>query len=111
MASEITKNGGIALCAPIAPYEASRQVNREIISKYGGYIEVHVSTPLEVCEQRDRKGLYAKARAGKIKGVTGITDPYNAPLNPELTIDTSEVTPMEAVQEILLYLEEQGYVV
>ena len=109
VASEITKNGGIALCAPIAPYEGPRHINRQQISKYGGYIEVHVSTPLEVCEQRDRKGLYAKARAGLVKGVTGINDPYIAPINPDLTIDTSEITPMEAVQEILLYLEEQGY--
>ncbi len=111
VASEITKNGGIALCAPIAPYEESRQANRELISRYGGYIEVHVATPLEVCEQRDRKGLYAKARAGKVKGVTGVTDPYIPPSNPELTIDTTNITPMEAVQEILLYLEEQGYIV
>lgn len=109
VASEITKNGGIALCAPIAPYEESRQANRDLISSYGGYIEVHVATPLEVCEQRDRKGLYAKARSGKVKGVTGITDPYITPSNPELSIDTSNMTPMEAVQEILLYLEEQGY--
>jgi sulfate adenylyltransferase len=109
VASEITKNGGIALCAPIAPYEESRRTNRELISSYGGYIEIHVATPLEVCEQRDRKGLYAKARAGKVKGVTGITDPYNPPQKPDLTIDTSDVTPMEAVQEIMLYLEEQGY--
>jgi len=111
VASEITKNGGIALCAPIAPYEESRRANRQMISRYGGYIEVYVSTPLEICEQRDRKGLYAKARAGKVKGVTGVTDPYIIPSNPELTIDTSEITPMEAVQEILLYLEEQGYIV
>jgi sulfate adenylyltransferase len=111
VASEITKNGGIALCAPIAPYEESRRINRELISRYGGYIEVHVATPLEVCEQRDRKGLYAKARAGKMKGVTGVTDPYNPPSNPELTIDTTNITPMEAVQEIWLYLEEQGYIV
>jgi sulfate adenylyltransferase len=109
VASEITKNCGIALCAPIAPYEESRQANRALISRYGGYIEVHVSTPLEICEQRDRKGLYAKARSGKVKGVTGITDPYNPPVNPELTIDTSEITPMEAVQEILLYLQQEGY--
>lgn len=111
VASEITKNGGIALCAPIAPYEESRQANRDLISRYGGYIEVHVATPLEVCEQRDRKGLYAKARAGKVKGVTGVTDPYIVPSNPELTIDTTHITPMEAAQEILLYLEEQGYIV
>jgi sulfate adenylyltransferase len=109
VASEITKNGGIALCAPIAPYGESRRVNRELISRYGGYIEVYVATPLEVCEQRDRKGLYAKARAGRIKGVTGVSDPYIQPTNPELTIDTTHMTPAEAVQEILLYLEEQGY--
>jgi len=109
VASEITKNGGIALCAPIAPYEESRQTNRNLISRYGGYIEVYVSTPIEVCEARDRKGLYAKARAGKIKGVTGVSDPYIPPSNPELKIDTTNMTPAEAVQEILLYLEEQGY--
>nr|WP_228723305.1 bifunctional sulfate adenylyltransferase/adenylylsulfate kinase [Desulfosediminicola flagellatus] len=111
VASEITKNGGIALCAPIAPYEESRRANRELISQYGGYIEVYVSTPIEVCEQRDRKGLYAKARLGKVKGVTGITDPYIPPVNPELTIDTSKITPLEAVQEILLYLQQDGYLV
>lgn len=110
VASEITKNGGIAICAPIAPYEESRRRNRELISRYGGYIEVYLSTRLEVCEQRDRKGLYAKARANKIKGVTGIDDPYIPPSNPDITIDTSELTPDEAAQEILLYLEEQGYV-
>jgi len=110
VASEITKNGGIALCAPIAPYEESRQANRSLISRYGGYIEVYVSTPLEVCEQRDRKGLYAKARAGVIKRVTGISDPYVPPNNPELTIDTSNMTPAEAVQEIMLYLTEHGYI-
>lgn len=110
VASEITKNGGIALCAPIAPYEESRQANRELISKCGGYIEVYMATPLEVCEQRDRKGLYAKARSGKIPGFTGVSDPYTPPANPEITIDTSEMTPAEAAQEVLLYLEEQGYI-
>jgi len=109
VASEITKNGGIALCAPIAPYEEPRQANRSLISRYGGYIEVYVSTPLEICEQRDRKGLYAKARSGKVKGVTGVTDPYHAPTQADLTIDTSNVTPMEAVQDILLYLQQEGY--
>ena len=110
VASEITKNVGIAICAPIAPYEESRQENRRLISRYGGYIEVYVATPLEVCEQRDRKGLYAKARAGLVKGVTGISDPYIPPSSPEMSIDTSKLTPAEAVQEILLYLEEQGYI-
>jgi sulfate adenylyltransferase len=110
VASEITKNGGIAICAPIAPYEESRRHNRKTISNYGGYIEVYLSTPLDVCEQRDRKGLYAKGRAGKIKGVTGIDDPYIPPSNPEITIDTTEVNPDEAAQEVMLYLEEQGYI-
>jgi sulfate adenylyltransferase len=110
VASEITKNGGIALCAPIAPYEESRRHNRELISGCGGYIEVYLSTPVEVCEQRDRKGLYAKARAGKMKGVTGVDDPYIPPSDPEITIDTTEVSPDEAAQEVMLYLEEKGYI-
>ena len=110
VASEITKNRGIAICAPIAPYNESRRQNRELISRYGGYIEVHVATPLEVCEQRDRKGIYAKARAGIMKGVTGIDDPYEAPVNPEVVLDTSELTPEEAAQEVLLYLEENGFI-
>jgi sulfate adenylyltransferase len=110
VASEITKNRGIAICAPIAPYERSRGLAREMVSQYGGYIEVYMSAPLETCEQRDRKGIYAKAKAGIMKGVTGIDDPYEPPLDPELTIDTTEITPNEAAQEILLYLEEQGYV-
>ncbi|MBT8247286.1 MAG: bifunctional sulfate adenylyltransferase/adenylylsulfate kinase, partial [Acidimicrobiia bacterium] len=79
VASEITKNGGIALCAPIAPYDHTRQVVRSMIEPVGGFDLVHVATPLEVCEQRDRKGLYAKARAGEIKEFTGISDPYEEP--------------------------------
>ena len=75
-----------------------------------GAIEVHVTRPLEVCEQRDRKGIYAKARAGIMKGVTGIDDPYEAPVNPEIVLDTSELTPEEAAQECLLYLEEKGFI-
>ncbi|MFH1215588.1 MAG: bifunctional sulfate adenylyltransferase/adenylylsulfate kinase [Pseudomonadota bacterium] len=110
VASEITKNGGIALCAPIAPYEESRQANRTLISKCGGYIEVYMATPLDVCEKRDRKGLYAKARAGKIPSFTGVSDPYAPPANPEIIIDTSEMTPAEAAQEVMLYLEEKGYI-
>ncbi|MCD6389294.1 MAG: bifunctional sulfate adenylyltransferase/adenylylsulfate kinase [Desulfobulbaceae bacterium] len=109
VASEITKNGGIALCAPIAPFEEPRRANRELISRYGGYIEVYMATPIEVCEQRDRKGLYAKARAGKIKAFTGVSDPYTPPVNPEITIDTTEISPAEAAQEVFLYLVEQGY--
>ena len=93
VASEITKNGGIAICAPIAPYTATRRKVQDIISETGGYVEVHVSTPLEVCEKRDRKGLYAKARAGVIKEFTGISDPYEEPQNPDMRIDTSDISP------------------
>lgn len=110
MASEITKNRGVAICAPIAPYVAIRRQVRENISQYGGFVEVHVATPLEVCEQRDRKGLYAKARAGLIKGFTGIDDPYEAPENPEVLADTTQITADQAAQQILLHLEKEGYI-
>ena len=105
----VCKNRGIAICAPIAPYEESRRYNRELISSHGGYIEVYLSTPIEVCEQRDRKGIYAKARTGKVSGVTGIDDPYIPPSDPEIVLDTSELTPDEATQEILRYLGEERY--
>jgi sulfate adenylyltransferase len=110
VASEITKNRGIALCAPIAPYRLSRRQIREMIEEYGGFIEVYVSTPLEVCEKRDRKGIYAKARASLIKGFTGVDDPYEKPENPEVVVDTTEMTPDEAVQEVLLELQRQRYI-
>ena len=110
VASEITKNGGIALCAPIAPFQNSRNSNRRIIGQYGDYIQIFVSTPLSECERRDVKGLYAKARAGTLKGFTGIDDPYEKPENCELTIDTTNVSPEEAVQEVMLYLEKKGLI-
>lgn len=109
VAAEITKNGGIALCALIAPYRATRREVRELISQYGGFVEVYVATPLEVCEARDRKGLYAKARAGLIKNFTGIDDPYEPPEAPEVVIDTTQMSPEEAAQRVLDYLKEQGY--
>ena len=109
VASEITKNGGIAICAPIAPYEQVRKSNREVIGKVGSYIEVHVATPLEVCEERDVKGLYAKARQGIIKGFTGIDDPYEIPVEPEILIDTSDITQEQAVQKVMHYLENEGF--
>jgi sulfate adenylyltransferase len=109
VASEITRNGGIALCAPIAPYDALRRDVRRMVAKQGGFVLVHVATPLEVCEQRDRKGLYAKARAGLIKEFTGISDPYEAPGDAEVVV-TADQAPEEAAQEILLHLEAQGYV-
>jgi len=110
VANEITKNGGIAICAPIAPYSSIRREVRSLIEKHGGFILVYVATPLEVCEARDRKGLYAKAREGIIKEFTGISDPYEAPKNAEIEIDTSDLTPEEAAQDILLRLERAGYI-
>ena len=110
VASEITKNGGIAICAPIAPYEATRKAVREMIEPHGGFILVHVSTTVEVCEQRDRKGLYAKARAGILKEFTGISDPYEVPVKAEVVINTGELSPEEAAQEIILHLEREGFI-
>ena len=110
VASEITKNGGIALCAPIAPYDAVRKEVRAMIEPLGGFFLVHVAAPLEVCEQRDRKGLYAKARAGIIREFTGVSDPYEEPADADLVIDTTDLTPEEAAQQIILHLEREGYV-
>ena len=110
VAGEITKNCGIAICAPIAPYNGTRTEIRDAIENYGGFIEVHVSTPIKVCEKRDRKGMYVKARAGLIKGFTGVDDPYEIPESPEVRIDTTDLTPDEAAQEILLFLGQKGYI-
>jgi sulfate adenylyltransferase len=110
VAAEITKHGGVAICAPIAPYAATRRKVREAVEAVGGFLEVFVSTPLEECERRDRKGLYARARAGLIKEFTGISDPYEAPERAEIVIDTCECSPLEAAQMILTRLENEGYV-
>jgi len=110
VASEITKNRGIAICAPIAPYTETRRLVREMISPLGGFLEVHVSTSIEVCESRDRKGLYAKARAGIIKGFTGIDDPYEDPVKSEIVIDTKDLSPDLAAHRILITLEKLGYI-
>ena len=109
VASEITKNGGIAICAPIAPYRLDRQFNRGIIAPLGGYIEVFVNTPLEVCEQRDVKGLYAKARKGLLKQFTGIDDPYEKPEHAEIVIDSSDENPEILVDQILNQIHKMGY--
>ncbi len=110
VASEITKNGGIAICAPIAPYTATRRAVREAIEAYGTFVEVHVATPLEECERRDRKGLYAMARAGKIKEFTGISDPYEEPKNPELRIETERTDVDNCAQQVILKLEGLGLI-
>ena len=109
VASEITKNGGIAICAPIAPYRLDRQFNRGMIDPLGGYIEVFVNTPLEVCEQRDVKGLYAKARKGLLKQFTGIDDPYEKPEHAEIVIDSSDENPEVLVNQILNQIHKMGY--
>ena len=109
VASEITKNGGIAICAPIAPYDSIRKEVRAMVESGGGFILVHLATPLETCEARDRKGLYAKARAGLVQQFTGISDPYEAPQDAEVTIDTSATPPEDAAETILALLRERGY--
>ena len=110
VASEITKNGGIAICAPIAPYTATRRAVREMIEAFGAFIEVHVATSLEECEKRDRKGLYKLAREGKIKEFTGISDPYEAPETPELRLDTEGTDVDYCAQQVLLKLESMGLI-
>lgn len=110
VASEITRAGGVAICAPIAPYDVVRREVREIVAPCGGFVLVYVATPLDICELRDRKGMYAKARAGIIKEFTGISDPYEVPLDADVTIDTSDMTPAEATREVLLHLEREGYI-
>jgi sulfate adenylyltransferase len=109
VASEITKNGGIAICAPIAPYRADRRLNRELISKLGGYVEIYINTSLEKCEERDAKGLYKLAREGVIREFTGISDPYEAPENAEITIDSGDISPEILVDELFEKIKEIGY--
>lgn len=110
VAAEITKHGGVAVCAPIAPYRATRRQVRQMVSAGGGFFEVYVATPVEECERRDRKGLYARARAGLIKEFTGISDPYEVPEAAEIVIDTRDYSPIEAAQLIVTRLENEGYV-
>jgi sulfate adenylyltransferase len=110
VASEITKNGGIAICAPIAPYTATRRAVRDMIETFGAFIEVHVATSIEECERRDRKGLYKLAREGKIKEFTGISDPYEAPTQAELVVDTENVDVDHCAHQVLLKLEQMGLI-
>ena len=110
VASEITKNGGIAICAPIAPYTATRRAVREMIEAYGAFIEVHVATSVEDCEKRDRKGLYKLAREGKIKEFTGISDPYEVPTKAELVLETTGVDVDHCAHQVILKLESLGLI-
>lgn len=110
VASEITKNGGIAICAPIAPYAATRRAVREMVEASGAFIEVHVATSVEECERRDRKGLYKLAREGKIKEFTGISDPYEVPENPELRVETENAEVDNCAHQVILKLEQMGLI-
>lgn len=111
VAAEVGRHGGLAIACPIAPYHAARAVARSMARVAGAdFVLVHVATPLEVCEARDRKGLYAKARAGLIRGMTGVDDPYEAPTDADLTIDTSKGTVDEAVDLVLDHLVNGGWV-
>ncbi len=109
VAAEIARHGGIAICAPIAPYESVRQEARRAIEAVGGFVLVFVDTPLEVCEARDRKGLYAKARAGLIGEFTGVSDPYEAPADADLVIRTADESADEAAERIISHLEQHRY--
>ncbi|MHB1271939.1 MAG: bifunctional sulfate adenylyltransferase/adenylylsulfate kinase [Rhodanobacter sp.] len=110
VASEIVRHGGIAICAPIAPYADARSEARALVEAHGDFIEVHVATALEVCEARDSKGLYAQARAGKITHFTGISDPYEVPLRPELRVDGNAAEPVVLARQILALLRNKGLI-
>tara|TARA_B110000438_G_scaffold298052_1_gene345510 strand:- start:6694 stop:8361 length:1668 start_codon:yes stop_codon:yes gene_type:complete len=110
VASEITKNRGIAICAPIAPYKHDRMVNRDLISRLGGFIEIFVNTSLEKCEERDVKGLYELARKGVIKEFTGISDPYEEPEEAEIVVNSSGISPENLVDDIYLKIKKMGYI-
>ena len=111
VASEITKNGGIAICAPIAPYSKTRLSVRNEIAQYGSFVEIHIATSLEICEKRDRKGLYKLARQGKIEAFTGISDPYEIPEKPELRLNTENASVDYCAQKIILKLQSMGLIV
>jgi sulfate adenylyltransferase len=109
VASEITRHGGVCICANIAPYAGARSEARAMVEEHGGFVLVHVATPMEVCEVRDPKGLYAKARSGLLKGFTGVSDPYEAPTDADITIDTSKLSPGDAAETVMRFLRGKGY--
>ncbi len=109
-AADITKGGGVAICCPIAPYAETRKAVRAMIEPHGSLIEIHVATPLEVCERRDPKGLYKKAREGRIQSFTGVNDPYEAPRHPDVRLDASVGTPEDAAARVMAHLEAVGLI-
>jgi sulfate adenylyltransferase len=110
VAKEVTYHGGIAICALVSPFKRAREMVREMVSAVGGFIEVYVSTPLSTCEERDRKGLYKKAREGVIKQFTGISDPYEEPASPEIKINTEHHDPEEIIDLLIKQIKLQGYI-
>ena len=109
VAREVTRHGGAAICAAIAPYDGIRRELRREIAALGTFVLVHVDTPLAVCEARDPKGLYARARAGLVPALTGISDPYEAPTDAEVTVDTSRESPTQSAGHVLAWLVNEGY--
>jgi sulfate adenylyltransferase len=109
VAAEITRHGGACICANIAPYDAARREARAMVEARGGFVLVHVATPISVCEARDSKGLYARARSGLLPEFTGVSDPYETPADAEITIDTSTTSPADAVERILHFLKAKDY--
>ncbi len=107
VADLLSRNGVPVITAAISPYRATRMAARELHKGHGEFVEVFIATSLEECEERDTKGLYAKARSGEIKEFTGISDPYEEPQSPEIRVETADKTPEESAEEILGYLEEQ----
>ena len=110
VAAEIARHGGVAVCSPIAPFAETREQVQQMVEDAGGaFFLVHVATPLEECERRDRKGLYAKARAGEIPEFTGISSPYEVPEDPAVRVDTTGRTIEDALGDVLAALDEAGY--
>jgi sulfate adenylyltransferase len=109
VAAEIVRHGGVVMCAAVSPYRATRNDVRSLVGAEH-FVEVFVDTPLAVCEARDTKGMYAKARRGEIKDFTGIDDPYEPPLHPEITLDTVGQTPEDNARHILDYLSQRGFI-
>jgi adenylyl-sulfate kinase len=110
VASRITRHGGVTVVSAISPYEDTRQAAREMVAEFGTFVCVYVRTSVEECVRRDTKGLYAKAIAGEIKEFTGISDPYEAPASPELTIETEGEAPEDSAARVVAYLEQRGLV-
>jgi sulfate adenylyltransferase len=107
VAAEVVKHGGIVVAAVVSPYRSTRDEVRQMVGE-GSFVEVFVDTPLEVCEQRDVKGWYAKARAGEVEAFTGVDDPYEEPIHPEITLHTTDTTPAENARRVLAHLEARG---